>query len=325
MATSSADKGGSRTRQSPRSGITSNYFRLVLTIINTEITISNKFICIFAIKIESMKHYLFLSFVILGFLCSCSNDDNNESKSNNKNRVVTITEYEWKFGEKATYGDLYAKYTYNEKNLLVKKETHYYNPVVGRIPDYYTYTYDENNHLVESTVSGLSWYKYKYTSNSIDSIASMEEYNKDGKLSEKWVYTYNSNRKLAQAEQTAGYGIYYKDDYSYEGNNIKVVRHRTDNGELFGTTHFEYDSHNNLLKKTWINGDTGKKDVETWNEYSYDSNGSILKKTIHGYLDKSELKYEDYTYNTDGTIKSIHISYSYKDDQSDLDYTYTFE
>ena len=25
-----------------------------------------------------------------------------QSKSNNKNRVVTITEYEWKFGEKAT-------------------------------------------------------------------------------------------------------------------------------------------------------------------------------------------------------------------------------
>lgn len=35
--------------------------------------------------------------------------------------------------------------------------------------------------------------------------------------------------------------------------------------------------------------------------------------------------YNDYTYNSDGSIKSVHVSYSWKDDQSDLDYSYTIE
>lgn len=274
-----------------------------------------------------MRTKIFLLFIAFFsfFLCSCSKDDDNGGDKVTKNKVVTITEYEWKFGEKSAYGELYAKYTYNELNKLVKKETHYYNSVVGRIPNYYTYLYDDKGNLVESIKDGLSWYKHKYTTNSIDSIATMEEYNRDGKLVESWAYTYDDNKRLLQAKQTYAYAIAYVDNYSYEGNLVTVVRHRVDNNELYGTTYYEYDSHKNLLKKTWVNGDTGKKDLEIWNEYSYNSNGSISKKTTHDYLNKTELKYEDYTYNPDGSIKSIHISYSWKNDQSDLDYTYSFE
>lgn len=33
--------------------------------------------------------------------------------------------------------------------------------------------------------------KYKYTFNSIDSIATMDEYTKEGTLFESWIYTYD--------------------------------------------------------------------------------------------------------------------------------------
>ena len=275
-----------------------------------------------------MKQVLFLMAVLSAFLCSCSKDDNGgDEVTSKKNKVVTVTEYEWKYGEKSTYGELYEKFTYNEANLLTQKETHYYNAVVGRIPDYYTYTYDDNKHLIESTRKGLSSYKYKYTTNSIDSIATMDAYNDKGKLTESWAYTYDSNRRLLQAKQTYDYAICYVDDYTYEGNNVVVTRHRVDNGELFGTTYYEYDSHKNLLKKTWKNGETGREDLQVYNEYTYNANGSILKKTVHeyNYGDTSRIRYEDYTYNSDGTLKTIHKSYSYKTDESDLDYTYSYE
>ena len=70
-----------------------------------------------------MRTKIFLLFIAFFsfFLCSCSKDDDNGGDKVTKNKVVTITEYEWKFGEKSAYGELYAKYTYNELNKLVKK------------------------------------------------------------------------------------------------------------------------------------------------------------------------------------------------------------
>lgn len=234
-------------------------------------------------------------------------------------------EYEWRFGEKSTYGDVYEKFVYNVDNKLISKETNYKNAMVGRIPCYYTYTYDNKGHLIGSTETGLSSYIYKYTFNSIDSIETMQKYGKDGKLDEAWTYTYDSHKRLIQAKQTYGVLIPYVDDYSYSENNVKVVRHRVDNGELFGTTLYVYDEHKNLIKEIWINGDTGKEDLSTFNEYTYNAQGKVQRKTIHQYLFPENVTYNDYTYNSDGSIKSVHVSYSWKDDQSDLDYSYTIE
>jgi len=273
-----------------------------------------------------MKKFIFFLSVCLGFLSSCSKDDNVDSEKNiSKNRVITIMEYEWRFGEKSTYGDVYEKFVYNVDNKLISKETNYKNAMVGRIPCYYTYTYDNKGHLIGSTETGLSSYIYKYTFNSIDSIETMLKYGKDGKLDEAWTYTYDSHKRLIQAKQTYGVLIPYVDDYSYSENNVKVVRHRVDNGELFGTTLYVYDEHKNLTKEIWINGDTGKEDLSTFNEYTYNAQGKVQRKTIHQYLFPENVTYNDYTYNSDGSIKSVHVSYSWKDDQSDLDYSYTIE
>lgn len=271
------------------------------------------------------KVLLFLS-VCLIFLSGCSKDESGDSEKNTpKNSVVTIMEYEWKFGEKSTYGDLYEKFVYNENNKLISKETYHKNAMVGRIPHYYTYTYDDKGHLVESTERGLSSYVYKYTFNSIDSIETMQVYGKDGQLDEAWVYTYDEHKRLIQAKQTYDTLIPYVDDYSYSGNEVKVVRHRVDTGELFGTTLYVYDEHKNLTKKIWTSGDTGKEDLSTFNEYIYNAQGKVQRKIIHEYLFPENVTYHDYSYNANGSINSIHISYSWKNDQSDLDYSYTVE
>lgn len=91
------------------------------------------------------------------------------------------------------------------------------------------------------------------------------------------------------------------------------------------TTLYVYDEHKNLTKEIWINGDTGKEDLSTFNEYTYNAQGKVQRKTIHQYLFPENVTYNDYTYNSDGSIKSVHVSYSWKDDQSDLDYSYTIE
>lgn len=275
-----------------------------------------------------MKKILFYvtGIVLLTLFTACSKDDDQSNQNKTKCSQITIMEYQWKFGEVSNYGDLYEQYTYDNNGKLIKSETnHYINSTVGRLPEYSSFQYGDHNHLIERNDYKLSLFvnKYKYTSNSIDSIATMDKYTEDGTLSESWTYTYDNQRRLIQAKQTYDIIIPYVDDYSYEGNNVTVVRHRSDNGELFGTTLFEYDEHHNLLKETWINGDTGQKYLEIYNEYSYTSDGKISKITSHGYYSKNDLTYKEYTYNPGGTIHRIHISYSFKTDQSNLDYTYS--
>lgn len=278
------------------------------------------------------KIFFYLAAVLAVFtIQGCSSDDGDDAGGSEAKKYlaeIVVKEHEWKFGEKSTSGEDYERFIYDTNGRLTRKETNYYNAIVGRIPHQYTYIYDDKGHLIEKNDYMMSVLqdKYKYTYNSIDSVALMQDYNKDGKLSEEWEYSYDSQSRLIQAKETNGIStLRYVDDYTYSGNNVTVTRHRIDNGKLFGTTLYEYDSHHNLVKKTWTNGDTGKKDIEVLNEYEYNSKGQISKLTKHEYYNKDDLSYRDYTYNEDGTIKSIHLSYSWKNDQSDLDYTYTWK
>lgn len=272
-----------------------------------------------------MKKLLLFFFFAL-FVNSCSKSDSGSAENQlDGYKTVTVTEYSWKFGEKSSYGDLYEQFRYDDNGRLISKETNYKNNLVGRIPHLYSYSYNEKGCLVEQVESGLSWYKYKYTSNDIDSVATMQKYGKDGKLDEEWEYSYDNHRRLLQAKQVYAIGICYVDDYSYSGNETRVVRHRLDNAELFGTTIYQYDAQNNLIRKIWISGETGKEDLEIHNEYVYNASGKIQRKIIHEYLFPENVTYLDYSYNQDGSIKSIHVSYSWKNDQFDRDYEYEYK
>ena len=271
-----------------------------------------------------MKNMYFkLYAVVLSVVLVACSSNSEEDLGDGQKRLqqITIKEHEKKFGEISSIGELYEQYTYNEKGLLVHKvENHIMRSDIGRVKFNTYYTYDEQGRLVTKEEEGLSDYVYKYTYNDIDSVATMHVYNDDGNLSESWTYTYDNKKRLLQAKQTYDLLIAYVDDYTYSGNNVTVVRHRVDNGELFGTHLHEYDSHGNLVKTTWVSGSTGKEDVEVLNEYDYDLSGKMIKKISHGYYTKSDLTYYDYTYNAEGLMDKVHISYSYKDYESELRY-----
>lgn len=280
-----------------------------------------------------MKHLLILFSVLIfsTIFTSCSsdsNDDNDKEQAKKYPSEMAIKEYQWKFGEKSNYGEDYEKYTYDFDGKLIKKETNYYVVTLGdRLPRSYTYSYDNEGRLIEKNayMIGILQDKFKYTYNDFDSVAIMTDYNNEGTLTEEWTYSYNDQHRLIRADEINSILLAYVDDYSYSGNNVTIISHEKKDGSLFGTTLYEYDDHYNLLKKTWTNGDTGRKDLEIWNEYEYNSNGKIAKMISHDYVSKEDLTYKTYTYNNDGSIKSIHISYSFKNDQSDLDYTYTWK
>lgn len=263
--------------------------------------------------------------------CSSDDDDNGTSGGNGKKYLaeVTVKEYPWKFGERTTYGEDYESYKYDEKGNLLRKTTNYYSAVVDtRILHTYDYTYDDKNRVIVMDEWGLSTYKYKYQYNEFDSVSVMQKYNKDGKLYTEYTYEYDSSKRLSKlterdALSSSGYG--YVRNYSYSGNTVAEVTTMLKDGSPFGTMVWEYDSHHNLLKETWTNDETGKSTIQKDNSYEYNTKGQLTRWTSKNWIFTDQLSYRDYYYNEDGTIERIHLSYSFKDDKSDLIYTYTWK
>jgi hypothetical protein len=171
-------------------------------------------------------------------------------------------------------------------------------------------------------------YKYKYQYNEFDSVSVMLKYNKDGKLYTEYTYEYDGSKRLSKlterdALSSSGYG--YVRNYSYSGNTVTEVTTMLKDGSPFGTMVWEYDSHHNLLKETWTNDETGKSTIQKDNSYEYNTKGQLTRWTSKDWIFTDKLSYRDYYYNEDGTIERIHLSYSFKDDKSDLIYTYTWK
>ena len=265
--------------------------------------------------------------------CSSDDDDNGNSGDSGKKYLaeVTVKEHSWKFGERTTSGEDYENYKYDAKGNLIEKETNYYISLLSGRNNYkYVYTYDDKNRLVEMNEYWFDFlnYKYKYQYNEFDSVSVMLIYNKDGELYTEYTYEYDGSKRLSKlterdALSSSGYGYVRK--YSYSGNSVTEVTTMLKDGSPFGTKVWEYDSHHNLLKETWTNDETGKSTIQKDNSYEYNSKGQLTKRTSKGYYFKDELSYRDYYYNEDGTIERIHLSYSFKDDKSDLIYTYTWK
>lgn len=280
-----------------------------------------------------MKKVLFLLPLLaaLFVFSGCSDDD--EPVENNADKVlseIVVNEHEKKFGEISEYGELYEQYIYNPNGTLQEKTTNYYLAVWGdRVERNYRYEYDDKNRVVEMNEYELTLFKEKrkYEYNSIDSVSRMLVYDDDGDLNEEWTYEYDSQRRLIKTVEKDVWlnnDFGYISEYSYDGNNVYIKRTNIDDGSLFGNSIFEYDSHDNLLQETYINGDTGKESIEQKYEYKYDSLGRIQRKSQKTYA-LDDWTYYDYYYNEDGTINKISVSYSYKDDESELRYNYYYK
>ena len=280
-----------------------------------------------------MKKVLFLLplLAVLFVFSGCSDDG--EPVENNADKVlseIVVNEHEKKFGEISEYGELYEQYIYNPNGTLQEKTTNYYLAVWGdRVEQNYRYEYDDKNRVVEMNEYELTLFKEKrkYEYNSIDSVSRMLVYDDDGDLNEEWTYEYDSQRRLIKTVEkdiwlSSDFG--YISEYRYEGNNVYIEKTSIDNGDLFGNYVFEYDSKGNLLREIFINGDTGKESIEQEYEYEYDSLGRTIRKSKKELYTENWTYYK-YSYNEDGTINTISISYSYKDDESELRYNYIWK
>lgn len=261
---------------------------------------------------------------ILFFLTSCSEDEDFKTEEVEYLSEIIINEHEKQFGEISEYGELYERYIYNQDGTLQEKTTNHYLAGLGcRLERNYKYKYDEKKRVIEKNEYELTLFKkkYKYEYNSIDSVSRMFVYNDDGDLDEEWTYEYNNQKKLIRTTEKDAWDFGYVSEYRYEGNNIYIEKTNIKDGSLFGNFIFEYDSHGNLLQEIFISGNTGKESIEQKYEYMYDTLGRIQRKSEKDYY-SDYWTYYDYYYNEDGTINKISVSYSYKDDESELRYNY---
>lgn len=273
-----------------------------------------------------MKKILIMlpAMAILFFLTSCSEDEDFKTEEVEYLSEIIINEHEKKFGEISEYGELYERYIYNQDGTLQEKTTNHYLAGLGcRLERNYKYKYDEKKRVIEKNEYELTLFKkkYKYEYNSIDSVSRMFVYNDDGDLDEEWTYEYNNQKKLIRTTEKDAWDFGYVSEYRYEGNNIYIEKTNIKDGSLFGNFIFEYDSHGNLLQEIFISGNTGKESIEQKYEYMYDTLGRIQRKSEKDYY-SDYWTYYDYYYNEDGTINKISVSYSYKDDESELRYNY---
>lgn len=268
--------------------------------------------------------------------CSKGDDDNNTSSNQSSYlESITVTEYGWEFGEVSKNGELYEKYVYNAQGKLTKFTSNYYSSYwKGRIEDEDIYDYNENGQLCQKTRYlnfGITKIIYRCQCNEFDSIAKIEQYDKDGKLDKTFLYEYDSNKRLVKLTElqpplvTSSIWSYVS-EYTYTPNSKMEVKSSFIDEveqEKKDTTVWEYDAHNNLLEKYEIV--KGNEIIIENNTYEYDNSGRITRKTVRDrYLDNN-FTYYDYFYNEDGTIDKIHVSYSFQSDQSDLVYTYTWK
>lgn len=275
-----------------------------------------------------MKNFLFLLAVVFPLLLtSCSSD---EDEGLNYLHEIIIKEHKYKFGSVSPFGEMYENYFYDSNGNLLKKKTNYYDSrIQSRISQEYTYKYDNINRLIEKNDYTLSLLdrKYIYSYNSIDSVSKMIIYDDDGDLYETWNYEYDDMRRLSKStvvENWMSESFGYINNYAYSGNNITKTAYKLKEGTLFGITFDEYDSHGNLTSNTWTSGETGKTTKQRGITYEYTSNGKI-SKTASWTMNPTSLTYKNYTYNDDGSIQKIHISYSYKTEESDLIYEYIYK
>lgn len=280
-----------------------------------------------------MKKVLFLAMGLATMLnlASCSSDDDGNDGNGKKCLAeITVKEHPWKFGESSNYGEDYESYKYDEKGNLLEKITNYYSTSTKtRIWNRYLYTYDDRNRLIEMDVWAGGYFKHKYQYNEFDSLSVAYRYDSEGKTLSEYTYEYDNNRRLSKKTEHVPYmGPDYKyvSVYSYDGNTVKEVTTLFTNvlkDFKSSTMVWEYDSNKHLIKETYTDDVTSLMKID--NTYEYNAKGQLSRKTSREYAIGDDFSYRDYYYNEDGTIDRIHVSYSFKDDQSDLVYTYIWK
>ena len=174
--------------------------------------------------------------------------------------------------------------------------------------------YDENGRIVEILThkTGIDttlqfWKEYIYDEH--DNIIKITTYNSDNTIRNYSEYIYDESYNLFQYIEYYSNGIvraYHNFDDS--GNEISSTYYNQD-GTISGINYiFEYNSNNQLIKKTGYYADGSLYD---WTDYTYDSLGNTLSIiTYNG--ENSMASYYGYEYDSNGnrTIEEHYTNYN---------------
>jgi hypothetical protein len=174
-------------------------------------------------------------------------------------------------------------YTYDENNNMIECITGDYNKG--------TFTYDENNNLIEEYWEDY-WGSTKW-------LYSYDEYNnlaeKIHQGYERWTYLYNENGDMIEE-----YHYYYIHDqwdilnnwiytYTYDNNDrvIEMIREVWDNSTWQNTGKWMYtlDEFDNLTEEiyqTWV--DSEWQNIEKWT-YAFDENKNLIEELYQEWVD----------------------------------------
>lgn len=268
--------------------------------------------------------------VVVVIFSGCSNKGGKPGKNNDNKFLseIVINEHEKKVGEISEYGELYERYIYNPDGTLQEKTTNYHSAVSDNMEKLtLKYKYDDKKRVIEVDVyeSDLFTKRIKYKYNSIDSISNMLEYDNDGNLNKERTYEYDLQKRLIRTvdkDLRIADDSVYINEYRYDGKDVYIKSSSIYDGSSFSYLN-KYDSYGNLLQETCTTDDGGKL-IDRKYKYEYDSSGHIQQKSFTKYT-SDDWTYYDYSYNDDGTINKISVSYSYNDDESELRYNYIWK
>lgn len=252
----------------------------------------------------------------LGFVSCSSNDDEN---TNGEKYIaeVAVTRYKWKSGIRSPQGTMYQLFKYNEKGQLISNEYLYEYSAL--------YVYDDKGMRIDLVDKTSGKYEYEY--NSMDRVSVMRKYDREGKLFRTHNYEYDYNNKLIkdiEYNRTVSDNIGIVRAYSYGENSDTVNATYLGNGRFYDKNIHECDSHGNVVKHSFFNTEEGNAEiVEFINEY--DSIGRLQKRIGPIYRGEKDVESVEYSYNDDGTIKTLHIIIPEREEDFDLEYTYTYK
>ena len=133
-------------------------------------------------------------------------------------------------------------------------------------------------------------------------------YGEDG-LVEKYEFKYQNNEK--QPKQML-YWLYFFDStptthtYTYDINENMIKDSIDYRRSSYGISMWKYDSHNNMIEKSYYSADDDRTTIEDIRSYNYDSNGKI-QEYIFSSLSTFYFQKYNYQYSDDGKISEINV------------------
>ncbi len=204
-----------------------------------------------------------------GYVLIKFNKDGNMDHSIIKNKFfrgvfkVRTDQYICKYNEK---GDLFEK-LYSQKDLFDIN---------------YKYTYDEKDNLIKETSfykdnSPMQYDAYKYDAkgNQIE----MSSYYEDDKLIYRKTYEYDTKGNVIRENSFGPYNeLNSYSEYKYDDNNNKIEKNSfSKDGILDERTSYKYDKQGNLTEEKIFKSNGDLKDIRTY-QYKYDKKFNWIEK-----------------------------------------------